>query len=141
MTPVCGCAPGAAPLANVVAAGDVARWAQPGDTPLLRLEHWTNAVEQGEASAATLLRGDETEPFAPVPYFWSDQHGIKLQFVGRAIAGDEVQVIDGDLDADRWVVAYGRSGRLVAALGSGRPARVMAMRRALEEQSAFPVPV
>jgi 3-phenylpropionate/trans-cinnamate dioxygenase ferredoxin reductase subunit len=132
---------GGRPLEDVVAAGDVARWAQPANSPPLRLEHWTNAAEQGEAAAETLLRGDDAPSFAPVPYFWSDQHGIKLQFVGRAIPGDEMQVIDGDLDSDKWVVAYGRSGRLVAALGSGRPARVMAMRRALEEEGAFPVPV
>src|SRR5204863_3912035 len=49
----------------VVAAGDVARWPNPL-FGMMRLEHWTNAVEQGTAAATALLRGDEAPPFAPV---------------------------------------------------------------------------
>ncbi|HEY1734627.1 MAG TPA: FAD-dependent oxidoreductase, partial [Acidimicrobiales bacterium] len=71
-------------LAHVVAAGDIARWDHvDGDGPV-RVEHWTNAVEQAEAAAATLLNGDDAAPFAPVPYFWSDQYDRKVQMVGLA---------------------------------------------------------
>ncbi|MGH9074026.1 MAG: NAD(P)/FAD-dependent oxidoreductase, partial [Acidimicrobiales bacterium] len=68
---------------RVVAAGDVARWHNPVFGESMRVEHWTNAAEQGEAAASSLLRGREAaEAFRPVPYFWSDQHGSRIQFVG-----------------------------------------------------------
>jgi NADPH-dependent 2,4-dienoyl-CoA reductase/sulfur reductase-like enzyme len=129
---------GGRPLPGVVAAGDVARWPHPGWSRLARVEHWTNAVEQGEAAARTLLEGDSAPPFAPVPYFWSDQHGMKIQFVGETATGDEVSLIEGSFEEERFLVAYGRAGRLVAALGIRRPARVMAMQRLIGENAAFP---
>ncbi|MHB1533036.1 MAG: NAD(P)/FAD-dependent oxidoreductase [Acidimicrobiales bacterium] len=123
---------------DIVAAGDVARWYHRGYRERVRVEHWTNAVEQGEAAATTLLHGEEAPPFAPVPYFWSDQYATKLQFVGRTLPGDETQVVDGSPEDARWAAAYGRAGRLVAGLGFARPAKVMAMRRLIEEGAAFP---
>lgn len=129
---------GGRPLEGVVAAGDVARWDHPGYGESVRVEHWTHATESGEAAAATLLRGDRAEPYAPTPYFWSDQHGIKLQFVGRAAAGDETAVMEGGFDQDRLVIAYGSGGRLVGALGMRRPARIMALQRMIQEGAAFP---
>lgn len=126
------------PLPDVVAAGDVARWAHPGYGETVRIEHWTNATEAGEAAARTLMLGDGAEPYAPTPYFWSDQHGMKLQFVGRAAPGDRTALVEGSWVDDRLLVAYGREGRLVAALGLRRPARVMALQRMIAERSAFP---
>ncbi|MGH8921024.1 MAG: NAD(P)/FAD-dependent oxidoreductase, partial [Actinomycetes bacterium] len=123
---------------GVVAAGDVARWHHPAYGGEVRIEHWTNAAEQGEAAARTLMEGASAPAFAPVPYFWSDQLGLKLQFLGRALPGDQVTVIDGELDAERWAVAYGRDGRLVAALGSSRPGRVMKLRAAIGAGAPYP---
>jgi NADPH-dependent 2,4-dienoyl-CoA reductase/sulfur reductase-like enzyme len=120
----CEAAPG------VVAAGDVARW----DNPLfgsMRVEHWTNAAEQGVAAARTLLAraaGATPEPYAPVPYVWSDQYGLKIQYVGDSRPDDEVAVVDGSLDDWRFVAVYGRAGRVVAALAVGRPRLLMACR-------------
>jgi NADPH-dependent 2,4-dienoyl-CoA reductase/sulfur reductase-like enzyme len=128
---------GGRPMASVVAAGDVVRWDQP-DGSTERVEHWTNAVEQGAAAAATLLRGEEAPAFAPVPYFWSDHYDRKIQMVGRAAAGDEVSVVDGSVDERRFVAAYGRHGRLVAALGVNRPAKVMALGRRIAQGDAYP---
>lgn len=126
------------PLPDVVAAGDVARWFHPGYGERVRVEHWTNATEAGEAAARTLLLGEEAEPYAPTPYFWSDQHGIKLQFVGRAAPGDRTEVIEGSWEEDRLLVAYGRQDRLVAALGLRRPARIMALQRMIGKGAPFP---
>lgn len=126
------------PLPDVVAAGDVARWFHPGYGERVRVEHWTNATEAGEAAARTLLLGEEAEPYAPTPYFWSDQHGIKLQFVGRAAPGDRTEVIEGSWEEDRLLVAYGRQDRLVAALGLRRPARIMALQRMIGKGALFP---
>jgi NADPH-dependent 2,4-dienoyl-CoA reductase/sulfur reductase-like enzyme len=127
---------GGRPVPGAVAAGDVVRWDRPGSGPT-RHEHWTNAIEQGEAAARTLLEGDEAPPFAPVAYFWSDQLGVKLQMLGTAAAGDDVEFLEDD-GAARWVAAYGRAGRVVAVVGSGRPAKVMRLRGAIEEGAPFP---
>jgi NADPH-dependent 2,4-dienoyl-CoA reductase/sulfur reductase-like enzyme len=129
---------GGQPLPDVVAAGDVARWRHPGWSRLARVEHWTNAVEQGEAAAGTLIAGDAAPAFSPVPYFWSDQFGMKIQFVGETVPGDEVSLIEGSFEEERFLVAYGRAGRLVAALGVRRPARVMAMQKLIAEGAGFP---
>jgi NADPH-dependent 2,4-dienoyl-CoA reductase/sulfur reductase-like enzyme len=126
------------PVPGVVAAGDVARWAHPAYRERVRVEHWTNAAEAGEAAANTLLWGEDAQTYAPVPYFWSDQHGVKIQFVGQAEAGDEIRVLEGSFDLDRVVVAYGREDRLVAGLGMRRPARVMTLQKMIGEGAAFP---
>jgi NADPH-dependent 2,4-dienoyl-CoA reductase/sulfur reductase-like enzyme len=77
---------------GVVAAGDLARWYNPLFDEDMRIEHWTNAVEQGRAAALTLL-GDPAV-YAPVPYFWSDQYGMRIRFAGRAYAAAEVRIED-----------------------------------------------
>ena len=61
---------------GVYAAGDVARWWHPRLAESLRVEHWSNAVEQGLVAVRNMLAGVQAAtPFAPVPYFWSDQYG------------------------------------------------------------------
>jgi len=124
------------PVPGVVAAGDVARWENPLFAEVMRLEHWTNAAEQGRAAALTLLRGQDAAVFDPIPYFWSDQYEAKIQFVGRS--GPDVAVVDGSLDDDRFVVAYGSAGRLVGALAFSRPARLMAYRAMIGKGEPFP---
>jgi NADPH-dependent 2,4-dienoyl-CoA reductase/sulfur reductase-like enzyme len=128
-------------LSNVVAAGDVVRWSHPLYGEAVRQEHWTNAASQGEQAGRTLLEGDEAPPFAPVPYVWSDQHGTKLQFVGRALPDDEVMLLEGSVTEGRFLAAYGRGGRLVAALGARRPPRVIALQRMIAEDAPFPPPL
>jgi NADPH-dependent 2,4-dienoyl-CoA reductase/sulfur reductase-like enzyme len=128
------------PVPGVVAAGDVARWRHPRYGRTVRVEHWTNALEQGQAAAHTLLAGEMAPPYEPTPYVWSDQHGLKIQFVGEYLPGDEVMVIDGSPEEERFVAVYGRKGRLVAALGVRRPARVMALQQMIAAGAAFPVP-
>jgi NADPH-dependent 2,4-dienoyl-CoA reductase/sulfur reductase-like enzyme len=126
------------PVPDVVAAGDVARWDHPVFAEAVRVEHWTNAVEQGGAAAVTLLEGAGAPVFGPVPYFWSDQYGTKIQFVGRT--GPEVRVVEGSLADDRFVAAYGRDGRLVGAVTFNRPARAMAFRSMIADGAAMPAP-
>jgi NADPH-dependent 2,4-dienoyl-CoA reductase/sulfur reductase-like enzyme len=77
---------------GVVAAGDLARWYNPLFDEDMRIEHWTNAVEQGRAAALTLL--GHPAAYAPVPYFWSDQNGMRIRFAGRAYAAAEVRIED-----------------------------------------------
>jgi NADPH-dependent 2,4-dienoyl-CoA reductase/sulfur reductase-like enzyme len=132
---------GGRPRPDVVAVGDVARWYHPGYGETVRIEHWTNTAQQGEAAARTLLDGDEAPPYAPTPYFWSDQLGLKIQFVGESRPGDVVTVLEGDPDEDRFVAAYGREGRLVAALAVRRPARLVALEKLIAAGAPFPPPL
>lgn len=134
---VCDAACAAVGGERVVAAGDVARWPNERFGEVMRVEHWTNAAEQGEHAAKTLLHGPEKAgPFAPIPYFWSDQYSTKFQFLG--IAGDEVEVVEGDVGERRFVAAYGRRGRLVGALCVSRPNRTIPWRRLIDEGAPFP---
>ncbi len=118
-------------LPAVYAAGDVASWHNPQFDEQMRVEHWTNAVEQGRAAALNLLAGAEhATPFSSVPYFWSDQYETKIQFVGHARPDDRVRVAHGAVGDGQFVALYGRGGRLVAALGFDR-ARLLIGYRAM----------
>jgi 3-phenylpropionate/trans-cinnamate dioxygenase ferredoxin reductase subunit len=118
---------------NVVAAGDVARWPNPVfDSAPMRIEHWTNAVEQGSAAALTLLRGSTPETvYAPVPSFWSDHFGTRLQSVGLPALADETTVVDGSLEERRFAAQCRRDGRLVGAITYGMPRTLLKYRIAL----------
>ena len=124
---------------GVVAAGDVCRWPNPlFDGEPMRLEHWTNAAEQGVAAAQRLTASDESaEPFAPVPFVWSDQYDVKIQVAGDVRGDDDIVVVDGALDDMRFVAAIGRNGRLVGAVGFSRPRVLMKYRRLVAERASF----
>ncbi len=97
---------------DVVAAGDVARWYNPLFDEDMRVEQWTNAVEQGRHAARVLLGADEA--YATVPYFWSDQFDGRMRFVGRA-NGAELVHVEAASD-DSLVAVFGRNGVQVGAL-------------------------
>jgi NADPH-dependent 2,4-dienoyl-CoA reductase/sulfur reductase-like enzyme len=123
---------------RVVAAGDVARWYNPTFGEVMRVEHWENAQTQGEHAARRLLAeldhtGGSLEPYAPVPWFWSDQYDRKIQLAGRSSADDTVVVVDGSVEDRQFVALYGRAGRLVGALGMNRPRPIMEWRRRILE--------
>lgn len=118
---------------GIVAAGDLARWrwCHAGEDRLVRIEHWEVAAQMGVAAAAALVAGRAAaQPFDPVPYFWSDQYGLRIQVLGHPDPTDEVAVVDGSLDAEdgKFVALYGRAGRLTAALAVSRPRQLMAFR-------------
>ncbi|MFI5798707.1 NAD(P)/FAD-dependent oxidoreductase [Streptomyces sp. NPDC051677] len=112
---------------NVYAAGDVARWRNPLFGLSMRIEHRTNAAEQGMAAARNLLRPDALQPFAPVPYFWSDQYGMKIQAYGYIRDHDEALV----LDNDQLLVVYRKADRLVGVLAADMSPRTLRAWRAL----------
>ncbi len=89
--------------------------------------HWTAAAGQGAAAARAIL-GQE-RPYDDVPYYWSDQVGLRLQQVGDARSATSVKV-EGDLDSLR-ARYLDREGRLVAALLVNRPQEVGELRREL----------
>jgi NADPH-dependent 2,4-dienoyl-CoA reductase/sulfur reductase-like enzyme len=130
---------------GVFAAGDLVRWPNHAFGPVgvgeeMRVEHWTNAAEQGAAAARNLLasaHGDEGQPYAAVPFFWSDQFDARVQFLGRATGGDEVEVVAGDPPEGRFVALYGRDGMFRGALGVSMPKLVMPMRKLLLQRASW----
>ena len=117
---------------GVFAAGDVCRWpnawqrpfAYAEPQPTMRVEHWTNAVEQGAAAAANLLaesRGEALAAFAPIPYFWSDQHGLTVMAAGITSPHDAVQVVHGSFAERRFAALYGRHGYLTGVVAVSWP--------------------
>lgn len=125
---------------HVFAAGDVARMHNLWLNDSRRIEHWTNAVEQGVHAAENLLAGNGTRNlFSSVPYFWSDQYDRKIQMVGRARSDDEMVVVDGSI-ADRKLTAlYRRDDRLVACLALNQPRALMKYRKLLADGTSWDV--
>ncbi|MFD0370039.1 NAD(P)/FAD-dependent oxidoreductase [Streptomyces sp. NPDC059071] len=117
----CG-ADGRTSLAGVVAVGDCANWYDPYTGSHRRVEHWTGALERPAAAVATLLAHGAAEPGVPrPPYFWSDQYGVKIQFVGHAAGADSVTVEEGATDERSFLAVYRRAGTPVAVLGMNQP--------------------
>ncbi|MEU1852419.1 FAD-dependent oxidoreductase [Streptomyces sp. NPDC019990] len=131
----CG-ADGRTSLAGVVAVGDCASWYDPRAGTHRRVEHWTGARERPDAAVAALLSWGESEPGLPrPPYFWSDQYGVKIQFVGNATRADTVTIEEGTA-ADRNVLAvYRRAGHPVAVLGMNQARLFTRWRKQLSAQS------
>ncbi|MFF4212018.1 NAD(P)/FAD-dependent oxidoreductase [Streptomyces sp. NPDC001796] len=117
----CG-ADGRTGLAGVVAVGDCANWYDPHTGTHRRVEHWTGALERPDAAVAALLAYGATQPGVPrPPYFWSDQYGVKIQFVGQAAGADSVTVEEGATDDRSFLAVYRRAGTPVAVLGMNQP--------------------
>jgi NADPH-dependent 2,4-dienoyl-CoA reductase/sulfur reductase-like enzyme len=128
----CAAAPG------VFAAGDVARWHNPLFGEEMRVEHWSNAAEQGSYVAERLAGTDlGAQPFAPVPFFWSDQYGVKIQFAGRMRPDDEVRLVAGSLAERKFTALYGRAGRLSGVLAWSRPRDLAKYRRLIAAATPF----
>lgn len=120
------------PVQGVVAAGDVARWDHELFDRPIRVEHWENATAMAEAAARRLLnpKGPRV-PYTDVPFFWSDQWGKKIQFVGVRNDNEEVRLLEGSPAEGRFLATYSTDGILTGALGVGRAARIVAMRNAI----------
>ncbi|MEW2315484.1 NAD(P)/FAD-dependent oxidoreductase [Streptomyces bauhiniae] len=117
-------------LPQVVAVGDVARVGG------VRAEHWTSATEQPRAAVTNLLAGRTLATLRPVPYFWSDQYGSRIQFAGCYQPGDTVRVTEGELSDEGpgdggFLARYERDGTTVAVLAVDRPRPFTRARRAL----------
>ncbi len=123
---------------DIFAAGDVARWYNPLFEEEMRVEHWTNAVEQGVYAACRILGdADAAEPFAPVPLFWSDQYDVKIQFAGRMRPDDEMRIFHGSVEERRFVALFGRKDRLMGALAFSRPRQLIGYKRMISERVSF----
>jgi NADPH-dependent 2,4-dienoyl-CoA reductase/sulfur reductase-like enzyme len=122
--------------AGVYAVGDCAAFESRRFGRRLRIEHWDVALHMPEVAAANIAGGDEA--YDPVPYFWSEQFGRMLQYVGHHGGADSL-VWRGDPAEPTWAAGWLAGGRLVAMLTVGRPRDMLQARRLIE--SAAPVDV
>jgi 3-phenylpropionate/trans-cinnamate dioxygenase ferredoxin reductase subunit len=103
-------------VAGVFATGDVANAFHPFYGRHLRVEHWANALHQPEAAARAML--GKAASHDRLPYFFSDQYDVGMEYTGFAPAWDEV-VVRGDVDAREFIAFWLREGRVVAGMNVG----------------------
>ncbi|MGH3275858.1 MAG: NAD(P)/FAD-dependent oxidoreductase [Streptosporangiaceae bacterium] len=119
---------------GVFAAGDCAAFKSARYGRRLRFQHWDIALHAPEVAAANVLGGHEV--YDPVPYFWSEQFGRMMQYVGYHADADEL-IWRGDPNGARWAVAWLAGGRLAALLSVSSPRDVLQARRVIS--SGVPV--
>ncbi len=116
---------------HVFAAGDAAATFDPRLGRHVPGSHWEQAVRQGMRAAESML-GAAARP-APVTSFWTDQYGVRVQYLGHARLADAVS-FDGDPSTRDFQATFHRAGRPVAALLVGRPQSLPAARRLIANQ-------
>jgi 3-phenylpropionate/trans-cinnamate dioxygenase ferredoxin reductase component len=123
---------------HVHAVGDAAAWPDPFTGLPRRIEHWTTAQQQGAAVGHNIARPDKPQSVPAVPYFWSDQHGVRIQSLGRLDHPDEIRCVYGDWDAPEFVALYRRGDYVAGALGLGAAKHLMPWRLAIEGRAPWP---
>ncbi|MCW2743445.1 MAG: oxidoreductase [Blastococcus sp.] len=120
---------------GVVALGDASSWWSRRYGRRLNVEHWDNAVMSASVAAATLLSADDAPVYDPIPYFWSDQFGHKIQYVGAHDHTARV-VYRTAPDTDRWSAAWVDAyDRVVAMLVVDSPRDMVAARKLIAAES------
>ena len=100
-------------VAGIFAAGDVANAWHPHYQRHLRVEHWANALNQG-ITAGRNAAGNR-DSYARLPYFFSDQYDLGLEYVGHGSSNDDV-TIRGDRDSREFIAFWHRDGIITAAM-------------------------
>jgi 3-phenylpropionate/trans-cinnamate dioxygenase ferredoxin reductase subunit len=101
--------------AGVYAAGDVAAAWHPRYQTYLRVEHWANALNQGPAAARNML--GVLTPYARLPYFYSDQYDLGMEYSGLAVDWDRVMV-RGDLATREFIAFWLKDQRVIAGMSA-----------------------
>ena len=120
-------------VGNVFAAGDIARFPDWRGGEPIRIEHWRLAQEHGRIAAMNMV-GRETA-YLGVPFFWTNQHKVSVQYVGYARTWDEV-LYDGDVEERQFIAYYLSDGRVLAAAGCQQEQRMGAIAEALASRAA-----
>ena len=118
-------------IPGIVAVGDCAAWFDDAAGTHRRIEHWTGALERAALAVQALLDEDAPQQPAKPPYFWSDQHGVKLQFAGHSAGYDRLEIEAGDPLTHSFLAVYYREDAAVAVLGMNQPRLFTKWRRGL----------
>ncbi|MEV3853555.1 FAD-dependent oxidoreductase [Streptomyces sp. NPDC050095] len=117
-------------LPDVYAVGDCSSFPSARYGQRLMVHHWDNALQGPRAVAANIV-GETPVVYDPVPYFWSEQFGRFVQYVGHHDAADAT-VWRGDPSGASWSVCWLKDGALVAVLAVGKPRDLAQGRRLIE---------
>ena len=123
-------ATGRTAVPRIYAAGDAAKHLDARLGGHVRTEHWEAAARQGAAAARAML--GLAVPAPSTPSFWSDQHGIRIQYIGHAHGADEIR-IDGDPRARDFTATFIANRRPIGALLIGRPHALPEIRRQIDQ--------
>ena len=123
---------------HVHAVGDVARWFHRRHGRLVRVEHWTNAVEQAACVAHNIVHPDAPRAHEPVEYVWSDQYDWKIQLAGRTGGDlDHITVPGADPERSFAVLYADPDGGFAGAVTVNWPRALIACRRSLGAASTL----
>jgi NADPH-dependent 2,4-dienoyl-CoA reductase/sulfur reductase-like enzyme/ferredoxin len=125
---------------NIFVAGDVARFPHPlYDYQFLALQHWGNAVTQGEVAAHNMVSAPADRwPHLATPVFWSAQFGTNIKSVGVPTFADQVMIVQGSVPERRFVAAYGYRGRMTAAVAFDQGMWLEFYQHLIEAAAPFP---
>lgn len=127
---------------NIYGLGDVARWHHPGLRRLVRVEHWTNAVEQAACVAANILNPSNPVSYAPVPYVWSDQYDWKIQIAGETADASSFELVEDHANPNRFAAVYSDgAGGYCGVMTVNWPRAMIQCRKLLETESDAAVPL
>ena len=99
---------------DIFAAGDVASAFHPLLGHHVRVEHWANALKQPAVAAAAML--DEDTRYEELPYFYTDQYDLGMEYVGHVGSGYDQIVVRGDLEAREFIAFWLKDGRVQAGM-------------------------
>jgi NADPH-dependent 2,4-dienoyl-CoA reductase/sulfur reductase-like enzyme len=127
---------------NIFVAGDIARAPHVlYEYQFLSLEHWDNAVFGAQVAAHNMVSLEaDRRPHLPLPAFWSGQFGVNIKGVGVGPFGDEILITQGSVKDRRFAAAYGRRGRIVAAVTFNHGKWLEYYGAMIERSAPFPPP-
>jgi len=119
---------------GIYAAGDIAEYPEVISGDRVRIEHWVVAERQGEVAAANMLGLGRR--FDSAPFFWSEQFGTSIRYVGHASEWDQV-LVDGDIDSGSFIIRYFNKGTHCASASVGRDLDSLEDELALESRAGI----
>jgi NADPH-dependent 2,4-dienoyl-CoA reductase/sulfur reductase-like enzyme/nitrite reductase/ring-hydroxylating ferredoxin subunit len=120
-------------LPGMFAAGDIAAYPDALTREPVRIEHWVHAERQGQVAAANIL--GHRKRFDAVPFFWTEQFGVPLRYVGHAGSWDRVEV-HGDIESGDFIARYYEGGEHRASAAVGRDLEILEDERRFERMIA-----
>jgi NADPH-dependent 2,4-dienoyl-CoA reductase/sulfur reductase-like enzyme len=112
-------ATGATAIPGVWAVGDCAGWYDTVRGAEHRVEHWTDARDRPAVLVGAML--GQPPRTLRAPYFWSDQYGVKIQFAGWHLGGEEISIETGSAETGDLLALYRRNGVVTGVLGMNQP--------------------
>jgi len=117
---------------NIYALGDAAAWWSPRFKTRLNIQHWDDAYTAPSVVADNIVHGDASElVHDPIPYFWSNQFGHRIEYIGHHTPTDTITIDDG---YDKgWTTQWtNTNGQLTAALAVNQPKQIAAWRKNIQ---------